>query len=243
MDENIKQKFQKLIEYQKKDIELRKLNAVIDRDEALAGMNKHKRAFNDAKQAIKDCEVQAGSLIDTYAELQKYVADNEELLAALDAVEAASEDELAERVKKLESLKSKFASADKKAHDIDERSKELLRARTDAVKTGNAAKAKYNEAKSKHEALIGSKSSDLERLKAELEKLRSGLDEALFREYSKLVAENKFPPVVPASGDDKKGMFNCGGCGLGLPQSGNAELNDKGYCRCDSCRRLIVKLR
>ena len=210
MDETVKKNLEKLLEYQKKDIELRKLNAFVKRDEALASMNKNEKIFNEAKRVIAECEDQANAIISSYAELSKYVDDNEALLAELENTDAESEEQLAERVKKLESLKSKFQNADKKARDFKDRSKDVCRARVDAVKSGNAARQNYNE--------------------------------ALFAEYKKLVEEKHFPPVVPASGDEKKGMFNCGGCGLGLPQQGNSLLKDQGWCRCDNCRRIIVKL-
>lgn len=242
MDENIKKKFKALIDYQKKDIELRKLNNVLDRDEALVSMNKNKRVFNDAKQAIADCEQQAGGILDMYGELRKYVEENEALLEELEKSEASGEEELEQRVKKLESLKSKFQSADKKMHDIDEKSKAVCSRRTDALKTGNAAKIKFVEAREKHNKLVSSKSDEIGKLKAELEEQRKSLDPQFFAEYNKLVEENKFPPVVPAAGDDKKNMYNCGGCGLNLPQRGNAMLNDKGWFRCENCRRIIVRL-
>lgn len=242
MEEIVKQKFQKLIDYQKKDISLRKLNNVIEHDASLADMNKNKRVFNDAKKTIKECETQASTLVDMYEDLQKYISDNEELFNSLENLDVNDEEELAERVKKLESLKSKFSSADKKVHDIDGRSKKLFQAHNDAVVNGKAAKNKYGDAKNKHDALVASKSDELEKLKSELASLRKELDGELFAEYKKLDEDGKFPPIAPASGDEKKGMFNCGGCGLALPQSGNAALNDKGYCRCDSCRRIIVKM-
>ena len=125
---------------------------------------------------------------------------------------------------------------------MDDKSKSVCRARADAIRTGNAAKAAYKEASDKHNALIESKAAEHNALKTELQQLHSELDEKMYAEYAKLVDENKFPPVVPASGDDKKGVFNCGGCGIGLPQQGNALLKDQGWCRCDNCRRIIVKL-
>lgn len=139
MDENVKQKFTKLIEYQKKDIELRKLNAVLERDDALASMNKNKRAFNEAKQALAECDQQAIGLLDMYGELQKYIDDNEALLAELENGGGDSEEELEARVKRLESLKSKFQSADKKMHDVEEKSKSVCKRRADALKSGKAA--------------------------------------------------------------------------------------------------------
>lgn len=243
MEENVKQNFLKLLEYQKKDIELRKLNNVLGRDEALASMNKSNRAFNDAKAALTECEQQAGGLLDSYAELQKYIEENEAVLNELEDSEAASEDEIAARVKKLESLKSKFQTADKKMHDIEDRSKAVCVRRSDALKSGKAAKAKFAEAREKHNKLVSSKSDEMNKLKTELESLQKSLDPQLFEEYKKLVADNKFPPIVPAAGDEKKNLYNCGGCGLNLPQKGNAMLGDKGWCRCENCRRLIVHLK
>ncbi|MDE6201183.1 MAG: hypothetical protein K2M47_04815 [Clostridiales bacterium] len=243
MDEKIKQSFKMMIAYQKKDIELRKLNNLIERDEALAVMNKYRHAFDDAKRAIAECEQQAGVLLDTFAELQRYIEDNETALAELENTDSGeSEEELERRVKRLESLKSKFQSADKKMHDIQDKAKAVCNRRADAIKTGNAAKQKFAEAREKHGKLVNSKADELKRLKSELEEMRKALDPKLFAEYAKLVDENKFPPIVRAVADDKKNMFNCGGCGLNLSQKGNASLNDQGWFRCENCHRIIVLL-
>lgn len=240
MDEKIKQSFKMMIAYQKKDIELRKLNNLIDRDEALVAMEKYKRTFNDAKRAIAECEQQAASLLDMFAELQRYIEDNETAFLDLEGNDCDSEEELEQRVKRLESLKSKFQNAEKKMHDIQERSKAVCARRADAIKAGNIAKQKFAEARDKHSKLLGSKSDELERLKAELAEMRKTLDPKVFAEYTKLAEENKFPPIVRAVGDEKKNMFNCGGCGLNLPQKGNALLRDQGWYRCENCRRIIV---
>lgn len=240
MEEAMKQKFLKLFAYQKKDIELRKLNDEINRDKSRAEMEKNKRVFDDAKQAIADCERQAGGLLDMYGDVQKYIGDNEAVLEELEGAECETEEELEARIKKLESLKSKFQSADKKLHDIDDKSKSVCTKRTDALKSGNAAKQKFKEARDKHNQFVGSKADTLAKLKAELDALRKELDPRFYEEYKKLVADNKFPPFAQAVGDEKKNMFNCGGCGLGLSQNGNALLRDNGWYRCENCRRIIV---
>lgn len=242
MDESLKKKFQILLEYQKKDLELKKLNNMLDRDASRMSMMKYKKVFNDAKQALSDCETQAGELVEAYTELQRYIEENEAVLALLENAESVSEEDLEARIKKLDGLKSKFASADKKMRNIDEKSRSVCKTRSEAVKTGTTAKAQYADAKGKHDKLRSSKEGELKKLNEDLEAMRKELDPKLYAEYKKLVEENKFPPVVPAAGDEKKGMFNCGGCGLGLPQQGNAALHDKGWCYCDNCHRIIVKL-
>lgn len=243
MDENIKKELQKLIEYQKKDIELRKLNAVIERDAALAEKNKQEKLFNEAKAKLDECEQTAGALIAAYSELKKYVDDAEALFAELEKAEADSEEQLEERIKKLESVRGKITGADKKATDIDKRSKEVSRTRADAMKSGKAARQRYTEAKDKHNDLVKTKSADITRLTSELDALRGSLNDNMLAEYAKLDGEGKFPAVVPATGDERKGMFNCGGCGLNLSQQSNTLLRDQGWCRCDTCRRIIVKLK
>lgn len=241
MDETLKQKFKALLDYQKKDIELRKLNSVIERDEALALMNKYRRIFNDAKQSMSECDQNAAAILEQYNTLVKYIEENEALLAELENCEVADE-ELEARVKRLESLKSKFQNAEKKMRDVEEKAKSTCKRRSDALKVGKNAQQQHNEAREKHMALVGSKSAELNKLKAELAAIKAKLDPKLFEEYQALVADNKFPPVVPAAIGDKKDMFNCGGCGLGLPQKGNAMLGDQGWCRCENCRRIIVRM-
>lgn len=242
MDEKVKENLENLLRYQSVDIELKKLNKVLDSDEALIAMNKSKKAFNDAKQTISQCEDQSSALVAMYEELIKYVNDNEELLVELEAaVQPDDEQDLSERVKKLESLKSKFTSAEKKAHDIDDKSKSVVRSRVEAIKTGNIAKQKYNDSKTKHGELVASKADEVKRLETELAKMEIKLDKTLYSEYKRLSDDNVFPPVVPARGDEKKAVFSCGGCGIGLSQQANTLLKDEGWCRCDNCRRIIVK--
>ncbi|MBD5131596.1 MAG: hypothetical protein HDT28_03235 [Clostridiales bacterium] len=243
MDEQVKQKLQKLLEYQKKDIELRKLNDQLGKDESRIVMNRSRRAFNDAKQTIDDCEAQAGTILDSYADLQSYIDETEKLFNELGSMDEVSDEELEARIRKLDSLRQKFASAEKKLHDTEEKSKAVCNKRADALKTGKAAQQKFAEAKEKYNKLLGSKADLISSLQASLDAIKKELDPKLFAEYEKLVADNKFPPVVPAAGDEKKNAFNCGGCGLGLPQSGNATIANQGWCRCDNCHRIIVNFK
>lgn len=244
MEENIKKELQKLIEYQKKDIELRKLNALIERDAALAEKNKQEKLFNEAKSKLDECERTAGMLVSAYSELQKYVADAEALFNELESAEAENEEQLEDRIKRLESVRGKISGADKKATDLDKRSKDISRVRADAMKSGKIARQKYTEAKDKHNVLVKSKSADVARLSSELDALRGSLSPKLLDEYKKLDGENRFPAVVQATtSDERKGMYNCGGCGLNLSQQSNTLLRDRGWCRCDTCRRIIVKLK
>lgn len=239
MDDTLKQKFAVLLEYQKKDIELRKLTAVIDRDEALVHMNKNRRIFNEAKQTMADCDGAAGTILDQYNTLVKYVEENEALLAELEKAAEGDDADIETRVKRLESLKSKFQNAEKRMHDISDKAKSTCKRRADALKAGKNAQQLHNDAREKHMALIKSKEAELNKLKAELAALAKKLDPKLFEEYKALVAEGKFPPVVYAVGGEKN-MYNCSGCGLSLPQNNNAMLGNQGWCRCENCRRMII---
>lgn len=241
MDENIKQKFIKLLDYQKKDIELRKINDALARDESRIVMNKNKKLFDEAKNTIAECEKQASSIVNLVDELQKYVNDNEKLLTEAESVDMDEVEDFNEYMKKLESLKSKFQAADKRVHDIDTKGKAIVEERKNALRNGKAAQLKHGEAKEKHTKLLNSKAGELNKLKSELEAIRNELDPKLLDEYNRLVSENKFPPVAPAR-TTEKGVYNCGGCGISLPQKDNALLKDKGWCRCENCRRLVVSL-
>ena len=241
MDENIQQKFLKLLDYQKKDIELRKINDALARDESRLVMNKNKKLFDEAKNTIAECEKQASAIMNLIDEMQKYVADNEKLLTDMENVDVDDVEDFNEYMKKLESLKSKFQAADKRVHDLDAKGKAVVEERKNALRSGKNAQAKHAEAKEKHAQLLNSKSDEMNKLKSELESIRRELDTKLLEEYNRLVSENKFPPVAPAR-TTEKGVYNCGGCGISLPQKDNALLKDKGWCRCENCRRLVVSL-
>ena len=61
----------------------------------------------------------------------------------------------------------------------------------------------------------------------------------MFEIYKQITAENKYPAFVPAMGDDASPA--CGACGMGLSGTAKNDLKNQGYCRCETCRRIIYK--
>ena len=75
-------------------------------------------------------------------------------------------------------------------------------------------------------------------MRAKLDALRPEIPADMFETYKTITAERKYPAYVQARLTDDKKHYRCF-CGLTLSQKAQSELQEKGSCRCENCRRLI----
>lgn len=234
--------FTKLLEYQKVDLEFKKLNDEIVRNKDYKTMKAKKDEFNAAKQAVGESEALAESVMNAYNGALEYLKTNaakvEEIVTKLTA---GTLDEDAEKaaVEELEALKAALAEWEKKAAALKNNADKAIADFSEAQKTGKAARAIYADAKAKYEEFKKGKEKEYETLKAKLAELQKNVEPKVFEVYKQITAENKYPAFVPAMGDDASPA--CGACGMGLSGTAKNDLKNQGYCRCETCRRIIYK--
>ena len=152
--------FTKLLEYQKVDLEFKKLNDEIVRNKDYKTMKAKKDEFNAAKQAVGESEALAESVMNAYNGALEYLKTNaakvEEIIAELTA---GTLDEDAEKaaVEELETLKAALAEWEKKAAALKNNADKAIADFSEAQKTGKAARAIYADAKAKYEEFKKSK--------------------------------------------------------------------------------------
>lgn len=235
-------KLDNLLKYQEADLACKKLLDEIRGNSDYREMKKYKNEFNIAKQKVSDSETLASTVISTYSGANEYLEKNsrraEELCALLENENISEEEEKA-AVSELESLRTAFAEWEKKAAQLKSGADKALMEYSGAQKSGKSARDSYSAAKENYEKFKASKEDELQKLKSERDKLESGVDSELLEVYKSLTAENKYPAFVPALGDENSPV--CSGCGMMLADAGKNDLKNKGYCRCETCRKIIYK--
>ncbi len=231
-----------LLKYQEADLACKKLLDEIRGNSDYREMKKFKNEFNAAKQKVSESETLAGTVLSAYNSANEYLDKNsaraEELCALLEK-DNLSEDEEKAAVSELESLRVAFAEWEKKAAQLKSNADKALMEYSGAQKSGKSARDSYASAKENYEKFKASKEDELQKLKSRRDTLEAGVEPELLEVYKSLTAENKYPAFVPALGDENSPV--CSGCGMMLADTGKNDLKNKGYCRCETCRKIIYK--
>ena len=234
--------FTKLLEYQKVDLEYKKLNDEIVGNKDYKTMKAKKEEFNAAKQAVGEAEALAESVMNAYNGALEYMKANadkiEAVVARLTAGEL-NEDEEKAAVDELETLKAALNEWEKKAAALKANADKAIADFTEAQKTGKTARTVYAYSKAKYEEFKKGKEQEYEKIKNRLAELQKTVEPKVFEVYKQITAEGKYPAFVPAIGDDASPA--CGACGMGLSGTAKSDLKNQGYCRCETCRRIIFK--
>ncbi len=231
-----------LLKYQKADLEYKKLNDEIKKNPDYKKMKENKELYNVAKQKGIDSEAVAENVLAQYNSALEFMNENakkvEELCAKISAGQLSDEDEI-KAVEELEQLKTAFVEWEKKASQLKANAEKALSEYATAQKSGKTARAEYETAKAKYEQFKESKASALAKLKANRDSLAPAVDEEIMTIYKQLTDEGKYPAFVAQLGEEK--FPTCGACGMMLSDTAKRDLNSNGYCRCETCHRIIYK--
>lgn len=224
-----------LLDYQKKDGELIKL------ERQLNG-NENKKIFSQMIDVVKDAqnksallEKQAGDLLKEYQELKKTYDNNLKSANIIigKKLETSSDSDLDTIEEIASNIVNNLAILEKKLLAQAESVNGVLKSFNETRKRYNLARDKYT----KHKELYEKESEPIEKQIAEkskeVKKLEAGVDSDLLAKYKQRKAEVDFPVIVPCI--DK----TCGGCHMELPSAFVANLKSKGVLECEHCRRYI----
>lgn len=224
-----------LLDYQKKDAELIKLEKQLNN-------NENKKIFSQMITVVKDAqnksgalEKQAGDLLKEYQELKKNYENNIKSANIIinKKLETASDTDLETIEEIATNIVNNLTIMEKKLLQQADSVNRVLSAFNETRKRYNLARDKYT----KHKELYDKESGDIqlqinEKTK-EVKKLESGVDADLLAKYKQRRKEVDFPVIVPVL--DK----TCGGCHMELPSAFLANLKQKGVLECEHCRRYI----
>lgn len=234
-----------LVEYQKVDIELFKVNEEIDSYEFTKKMIQAKREFAQAKSQVAESESEAAAIIEFYNKAMKYFEETAKKVGVLSSkLEELPEDEEKDRKEitgDIEVLRDKLNELEKELTAKRAKSEVVIRAYLDSQDRGKKLREIYQNAKAKAEEFRAKKEPAINELNKKLEAMQANIDKQIFELYKTLTNEKKYPALVEAATMDNGKNYSCNGCGLELSQKVKGELIEKNICRCENCRRIIYK--
>lgn len=227
----------KVLEYQKKDAELIKLERQLFNNEDKKIFNQMIGVVKDAQNKSALLEKQAGDLINVYNNLKQTYEENIKSANIISnrKVEEASLADIENIEQVASTIINNLSILEKKLLQQAERVNVVLNEFEQTRKKYNAAREKYN----KHKELYDAESQKLEPILAEkqkeVKKLEQGIEPSILAKYKQRRQDRIFPVFVPCV--DKA----CGGCRMELPSASLANLKNNGVLECEHCRRIIYE--
>ena len=235
------EKLEKVLEYQKIDIELRKVLDEIERSDDNKKLEHAKTEFNNAKSTVTETEKAAENVVNFIQNATAFFEECDKRIAELKEKIAATDDIAEQRpyIAELEKMREKMAEIERRLGERADKSDKLIMAYLDGQTRGKKMRAAYDSIKERLNKLKREKEPKINELKEKLAAIRKDIPPQIMETYTAITAERKYPAFVEARPTDNKG-YRCF-CGLELSQKAKSELMEKGQCRCETCRRLIYK--
>lgn len=225
----------KLLDYQKKDSEIIKLEHLLDE-------SKNRKMLNDMIEKVKDSQNKSLALEKLAEELnlefEALQANFEENSKKFDEISKKEFDKLseeeAESIEKLtQSLMANFAVLDKKFVALAEKISKTLTQFDAAKKSYSVARENHKKYKEMYDEEMQKIQPRIDVLRAELNQLEKDISKEVVAKYKQHRQDNLFPIFVPLNNNA------CGGCQMELSIAFVDRLKEKGYLECENCRRLI----
>ena len=228
-------KVEKILEYQKLDGELFKIEKRINENENKKRAEQLQESMKISQERSVRLEQNAKELLNKTDEITKQCKIQEDKLNEFLSmnIEKMSKND----VEKLNNLKDKLNQnltiLEKNLATLAENMNAILADFNKTIKTFNNARDEYIKRKNAYEAEIKSVENDKLEIKKQLSQLALSVDADIMEAYKKKRSERVFPVLVPL-----KGKF-CGGCNTELPLAILTNLSKDGIITCEHCRRLV----
>ena len=228
---------EEMLEYQKKDGQLVKIEKEISESKAKKVVNQMVGIVKDAQQKLMQTEKNATILIKNYDSLNKSFINQQKITLKYLKLKTENEqdDAIVEYEKSIKEATTNLLLIQKNiaklSKSITDTLKQFEQYKTDVID----AKKKHAQGMAAYNKLVESHEKEIEDLKKELVKLEKKVDPKLLAKYKKMREDKKFPIFVPLLNS------SCGGCSMGLAVSQVNKLEEKGMLECENCHRIIYK--
>lgn len=225
----------KILEYQKLDMELNKLKKSGMNTEEKNNMTKLKGYIVEVHDKGMNLENNAGKLFNDYLQLKKQYDSNiakvQELLKTdISSVEMDNIDTL---LSTINSLSSELFLLERNLNIIINKIKSSLNEFKETKNNITKAKQKYNEVKAKYEKGMSDIAPKVAEIEAKMSSLEKEIDEDLLAKYKTLKGDKIFPVFVGFNDG------HCSGCRVEIPTSKVNKLKTEGTIVCEQCHRII----
>lgn len=229
---------QQMLEYQKIDGELNRIERDLRKSEAYQNLRKYKTLRQDYEDTLNRLDSKAGELKSKLTQAKQSVAKISSVIDDLtnEMTHVESSDELKYMSKKLDEQLKLLTQVEGEIRDTlregEEIAKKFDEINSKLVAVAKALKTANDEFSSQKEAV---KPRVME-LRTKLDALKPTLDKKLFEMYERISAGKVFPVFVPLTDGNR-----CGGCRMDMPLGVvEAEMQKRGgLMRCEHCGRIM----
>ena len=226
-----------ILEYQKIDGKLVKIEKEITESNAKKVVNKMVGIVREAQQKIVGIEKNSNNLLEAFEKLQKSFEEQEKLASKFLKLklETEKEETLQDVEAKLKQTTTNLLIIEKTIAKLSKNISETLKQFELQKNEVLSAKKKHAQGMSVYNSLVESKKEEIEKLKQDLQKLEKKIDPKFLTKYKKMRDDKIFPVFVP--------MINntCSGCSMGLPVKQLHKLDEEKMLECENCHRIIYK--
>ena len=231
---------QQMLEYQKIDDELNRIERDLRKSEAYQNLRKYKALRQEYEDTLNKLDSKASDLKNKLTQAKQAVAKINAVIEELtnEMTHVESSDELKYMSKKLDEQLKLLAQVEGEIRDVLREGEEIAK-KFDEIngKLVTIAKA-YKTASEEFEAQKESIKPRVKELREKLDALKPQLDKKLFEMYERISAGKVFPVFVPLSDGNR-----CGGCRMDMPLGVVESEMQKhgGIMRCEHCGRIMYK--
>jgi len=225
----------KILEYQKLDMELLKLKKSNLNSEDKNNMNKLKSYIIDAHDKSNQLDSSAKELVNDYNKLKAQYDKNFEKVQSLTKTELSSisSEEVDNYLSTINSLSSELFLLERDINMIISKMKSSLKEFEVTKNNTIKARQKYNEFKAKYEDGMEKITPKIKAIEDNMKALEKDLNPELFAKYKAIKNDKIFPVFVSLSGG------HCAGCRVEIPTSKVNKLKYDGTIICEQCHRII----
>ena len=225
----------KILEYQKLDLELMKLKKSNQKNEDRDNMVKLKSFIMEAYEKSNQLDALAKSMINDYNKLKNQYDTNSDKVQKLTNknLKEVELDEVDELLSVINSLSSELFLLDRDINIIITKMKNSLKDFEVTKNKTKVAKQKYNESKAKYEKVIEELKPQVLEIEKKMKDLEKDIDPELFAKYKTIKNDKIFPVFVGFNGG------HCSGCRVEIPTSKVNKLKADGSIVCEQCHRII----
>lgn len=228
---------EEILEYQKKDGQLVKIEKEISESKAKKVVNQMVGIVKNAQAKIVDIEKNSKTLITEFEKLEKAFSEQQKVVENYAKLKLGQQDkaELEKLEKEIKDANTELLVLEKSISTLSKNISKTLKAFEDSKNEVIDAKAKHAQGMKAYTKLVESKKEEQDKLTAELLVLEKKVDPKLLAKYKKMREDKKFPVFVPLIGN------SCGGCSMELAMKNQHTLEEKGLLECENCHRIIYK--
>jgi predicted nucleic acid-binding Zn-ribbon protein len=225
----------KLLEYQKVDSKLVKIEKDLENSASKGTVNNMVRLVREAQNHLIQIERSAGDLIaeykrlvDVYEKEKKCVAElKDKEIKEMNAFELREENNfVTKQIGDVVGLKKSITALSKK---IIQKLNEFEKTRQQGVES----KKKYDDSIAKYNEFASKQNDNIRKVKQELFELEKDIDPVYIEKYKKMRDEHKYPILVPLLNN------SCGICAVQVPNARLDILKKQHMIECENCHRII----